>query len=1244
MRKLTRLISALTIVCMLFTLLTFNVSAADDTFTLTVTVPAKYASGTVSLYVGGVAHNGTSGTLTAATSEKTLADGSKLYTYEGISSARTMYLSTKANGITKKRTYYFGDIPNVIGSTQNVVGEFYDNPGSTAWRTSQVITYTHAMNDYMQVPNTKIAQDIYNKYVADTPYFQRILTNPLQMSKQSERIPYIKGMDEADDNLYFFENIQRSYGSASYYMNLVVFTKSDIPAGATMDEVAEIVKANGKPTILYKGQIHGNEQAPGEATLAMVKALDSDYGEEILNKVNVLIIPRVSAYGAYGFDRDISSPNGAVNPNRDCMRSITSEMTGTHKVFYKFMPEIVMDAHEYTPHTSATAVVRSFPDISYAVGTTLNTTKEMADLGKDFVIEVRDRAIDAGLFPYIYDDTISDKAKVRYSAYKTVYNHPFFSQLGCVSFLIESPGGCGPCTGEDWIERRVTSHFVAAKAIFDYAAANATKLKSSVKAARDKIIADGATFDEDDMFVLQHDTNNAEGTEIEFERLFYDIRVGKVSEADSYTTKLYPNDKAARSRTRATAYFIPKAGDWLKKDTLASVSNEYKKLQYERALETLDKHSVKYYELPAGTSVVARQYKGTVKDATLLPEKVITFENGGYVVPMNQVAGNVIGGLFEPDVTDNSGDPGTFMQQKLYSAAEDGTLPVYRYERDLNTTDLTYGGVTTVSSNAPENLVAVHKTTVDGNGSITGLDHTKFYEYATAGETAYTIVREGATKISNLKPDTYYVRHRYADGSFGADVAITIEDQYTGAILEVYNADLYNTYAMAGSKVLFKALSNAEYYRNGTALTNVTAGPAAGTVALPVVAGSNSFYAVIDGERTNIVNIYGATMGDPTIYKNLFTGGTAYGNKFGWKKVTDDGSNPTLFDGVHTDIRQQGSARTYHSVSSVDGKYEQALIKFGFYVDDTLAEDSKLVTFCPNNRNSYYVRPEINTDMTLDIVSSSLGTFSTGITLEKDKWYSMELYYDINVNGRGLRQLSVYLDGMLVASGIEAGSTTGALYIYTPNVDSNLYFSSASISTVETTANPAYNLSGTIAYDPTLTIEQGETANTVKVTGTELNGLENLGVRLFVDGEMLDASVATDGTPTAIELIGYGVYDDAKVYAAVVDDFGNIVNGLFGPLQTETIVMDITTTAPVAPSIFSGSIASGKVKVMRSEFPEAYKTATAQVIEIKADGTLVATEFGSNETTKEVPVTTTSRKVFLWILSKLYPLCEAIVE
>jgi hypothetical protein len=72
---------------------------------------------------------------------------------------------------------------------------------------------------------------------------------------------------------------------------LVVFAH---PPTASAAELA----ANGKPTVLVIGQQHGNEPAGGEAALALQLA-----GERraVLDRVNVLIVPRANPDGAQNF-------------------------------------------------------------------------------------------------------------------------------------------------------------------------------------------------------------------------------------------------------------------------------------------------------------------------------------------------------------------------------------------------------------------------------------------------------------------------------------------------------------------------------------------------------------------------------------------------------------------------------------------------------------------------------------------------------------------------------------------------------------------------------------------------------------------------------------------------------------------------------------------------------------------------------------------------------------------------------
>lgn len=117
---------------------------------------------------------------------------------------------------------------------------------------------------------------------------------------------------------------------------LLVFARG---AGA---HPAELAKSR-KPTVLIIGQQHGNEPAGGEAALAFASRL---IGEDaaLLDRVNVLIVPRANPDGAYHFVRGLA--NGS-DVNRDHLLGDTPEGQALARVFVDYQPEVVLDCHEF---------------------------------------------------------------------------------------------------------------------------------------------------------------------------------------------------------------------------------------------------------------------------------------------------------------------------------------------------------------------------------------------------------------------------------------------------------------------------------------------------------------------------------------------------------------------------------------------------------------------------------------------------------------------------------------------------------------------------------------------------------------------------------------------------------------------------------------------------------------------------------------------------------------------------------
>lgn len=113
-------------------------------------------------------------------------------------------------------------------------------------------------------------------------------------------------------------------------------------AGGT--DVAAI-DASGRPTVLLIGQQHGDEPAAGEAMLVISRELSQGLLEPLLDRVNVIIVPRANPDGADAGTR--VTANG-IDMNRDHLLLNTPEAQALAKLVRNYRPIAVIDAHEYT--------------------------------------------------------------------------------------------------------------------------------------------------------------------------------------------------------------------------------------------------------------------------------------------------------------------------------------------------------------------------------------------------------------------------------------------------------------------------------------------------------------------------------------------------------------------------------------------------------------------------------------------------------------------------------------------------------------------------------------------------------------------------------------------------------------------------------------------------------------------------------------------------------------------------------
>lgn len=112
---------------------------------------------------------------------------------------------------------------------------------------------------------------------------------------------------------------------------------------AATDAVA--LAKSGRPTVLLIGQQHGDEPAGSEALLVIARELAQGLLEPLLDRVNVVVVPRANPDGATAGTR--VTANG-VDMNRDHLLLGTPEARALAKLVNDYQPILVVDAHEYT--------------------------------------------------------------------------------------------------------------------------------------------------------------------------------------------------------------------------------------------------------------------------------------------------------------------------------------------------------------------------------------------------------------------------------------------------------------------------------------------------------------------------------------------------------------------------------------------------------------------------------------------------------------------------------------------------------------------------------------------------------------------------------------------------------------------------------------------------------------------------------------------------------------------------------
>ncbi|RYP10119.1 hypothetical protein DL765_008213 [Monosporascus sp. GIB2] len=411
---------------------------------------------------------------------------------------------------------------------------------------------------------------------------------------------------------------------------------------------------NQKVRVWLQAAAHGNEPAGDESLLALLGKFDAEpeWAAEILEKVELVILPRYNPDGVFYFQRTLATN---FDPNRDHIKLAREQTRQIKQLFGEFNPHVVADMHEY----GATAQYGRYyhgSDGLFSAAKNLNINEDIRKLSEElFAKNMGDAMEDAGLRwePYVTGSSSTDPDyKVTFAEAGTdaKIGRNAMGLTQTIVFLIEMRG---IFLADQEFQRRTAAGLTMATAVIQTAADNAQMVYDTVEGGRNNFI------NSDDEIVITDYTELSERT-----FTMVDSTNGSVVQVPILFESTTPAT-ANLTRARPGAYLIP-AG-W------ADVADRLRVSGLE--VEALGEFSgtVETYTITS-TSFDSGYYEGVVRvtATTEIGEREVTLPAGSFRVSTKQKNAALAFVALEPENIDS------YVAFNIVPAAKGDELPYYR--------------------------------------------------------------------------------------------------------------------------------------------------------------------------------------------------------------------------------------------------------------------------------------------------------------------------------------------------------------------------------------------------------------------------------------------------------------------------------------------------------------------------------------------------------------------------------------
>lgn len=396
--------------------------------------------------------------------------------------------------------------------------------------------------------------------------------------------------------------------------------------------------ATHRPTVVLIGQQHGDEPASSEALLVVAQELVQGRLESLIERLNVIVVPRANPDGAEVGTR--ATANG-IDMNRDHLVLSTPEARALAVLVRDYRPILVLDAHEFTvagPYLEKFKALQYY-DALLDYATPANMPAFITKASKEWYHQPMVKALKTQNLTSEWLYTLSSEpndVQLSMGDAQVDSARNVNGLKNAVSLVVESRG-IG--LGHSHIQRRVHTHVTAITSALHSSVERAESLEqvrsfvvrdTSAQACRDQVIVEaGSTPEQRDITMLDPETGADKTVQVDW----------------NSSLKL----RTLVSRPRPCGYWLA---------TSAETAIERLKLLGVQVLRVAEQGSLladTYHQ--TGNSAPTPQEALATLNGQTSPQRVqvalvrsaIDVAAGSYYVPMNQPLAALVVAALEPD-------------------------------------------------------------------------------------------------------------------------------------------------------------------------------------------------------------------------------------------------------------------------------------------------------------------------------------------------------------------------------------------------------------------------------------------------------------------------------------------------------------------------------------------------------------------------------------------------------------------